>query len=97
MHVISQKTLRAFWTKHPQAKNPLQAWFTRTKKAEWDSFEDVKADFGSADQVGRLTVFDIGGNKYRLIAHIHFNRGKVYVRQVLTHADYDKGDWKKDL
>ena len=97
MHVISQKTLRAFWTKHPQAKNPLQAWFTRTKKAEWDSFEDVKADFGLADQVGRLTVFDIGGNKYRLIAHIHFNRGKVYVRNVLTHADYDKGDWKKDL
>ena len=97
MHVISQKTLRAFWTKHPQAKNPLQAWFTRTKKAEWDRFEDVKADFGSADQVGRLTVFDIGGNKYRLIAHIHFNRGKVYVRNVLTHADYDKGDWKKDL
>lgn len=97
MHVISQKTLRAFWTKHPQAKNPLQAWFTRTKKAEWDSSEDVKADFGSADQVGRLTVFDIGGNKYRLIAHIHFNRGKVYVRNVLTHADYDKGDWKKDL
>ena len=97
MHVISQKTLRAFWTKHPQAKNPLQAWFTRTKKAQWESFEDVKADFGSADQVGRLTVFDIGGNKYRLIAHIHFNRGKVYVRNVLTRADYDKGDWKKDL
>ena len=97
MHVISQKTLRAFWARHPPAKNPLQAWFTRTKQAEWDSFEDVKADFGSADQVGRPTVFDIGGNKYRLIAHIHFNRGKVYVRQVLTHANYDKGAWKKDL
>jgi mRNA interferase HigB len=97
MHVISQKTLRVFWAKHPAAKNPLQAWFTRTRRAEWDSFEDVKADFGSADQVGRLTVFDIGGNKYRLIAHIHFNRGKVYVRQVLTHANYDKGAWKKDL
>lgn len=97
MHVISQKTLRAFWTKHPPAKSPLQAWFTRTKKAEWDSFEDVKADFGSADQVGRLTVFDIGGNKYRLIAHIHFNRGKIYVRHVLTHPEYDKGTWKKDL
>lgn len=97
MHIISQKSLRTFWEKHPSAKNPLQAWFTRTKKAEWDSFEDVKADFGSADQVGRLTVFDIGGNKYRLIAHIHFNREKVYVRYVLTHPEYDKGVWKKDL
>lgn len=97
MHVISQKSLRTFWEKHPQAKNPLLAWFTRTKKAEWDSFEDVKADFGSVDQVGRLTVFDIGGNKYRLIAHIHFNREKVYVRHVLTHPEYDKGAWKKDL
>ena len=97
MHVISQKSLRAFWSKHPPAKNPLQAWFTRAKQAGWNSFEDVKADFGAADQVGRLTVFDIGGNKYRLIAYIHFNRGKVYVRQVLTHADYNKGAWKKDL
>lgn len=97
MHVISQKTLREFWTKHPKAKSPLQAWFTRTKVAAWHSFEDVKADFGSADQVGRLTVFDIGGNNYRLIAHIHFNRGKVYVRHVLTHAEYDKETWKNDL
>lgn len=97
MHVISQASLRAFWAKYPPAKNPLQAWFTRTKRAEWESFEEVKADFGSVDQVGRLTVFDIGGNKYRLIAHIHFNRGKVYVRQVLTHAEYDKNTWKRDL
>ena len=97
MHIISQKSLRAFWKEHPPAKSPLQAWFTRTKKAKWDSFMDVKADFGSADQVGRLTVFDIGGNNYRLIAHIHFDRGKVYVRHVLTHNEYDKNAWKRDL
>ena len=97
MHVISQIPLRDFWKKYPLAKSSLQAWFTRAKKAQWESFEDVQADFGSADQVGRLTVFDIGGNKYRLIAHIHFNRSKVYVRQVLTHAEYDKNIWKRDL
>ena len=97
MHVLSQKSLRVFWRKYRPAKNPLQAWFTRTKKAKWESFEDVKADFGTADQVGRLTIFDIGGNKYRLIAQIHFNRGKVYVRHVLTHAEYDKNIWKRDL
>ena len=97
MHVISQKSLREFWGKHPTAKNPLQAWFTRTKKATWENFADVKADFGSADRVGRLTVFDIGGNKYRLIADIHFNRGKVYVLHVLTHAEYDANSWKRNL
>jgi mRNA interferase HigB len=55
----------------------------------------VKATFASADRVGRFVVFDIGGNKFRLIAAIHFNRGKLYVRHVLTHADYDTGKWKQ--
>jgi len=50
--------------------------------------------FPPADQVGDLVVFNIGGNKYRLIASVHFNRQKVYVRRVLTHAEYDRGDWK---
>ena len=58
------------------------------------SSPDVRETFGSADQVGKFTVFNIGGNKYRLIAVIHFNRGIVYFRNVLTHAAYDKGNWK---
>jgi mRNA interferase HigB len=62
---------------------------------DFGSFAELRETFPSADMVGDLTVFNIGGNKYRLIASIHFKRHKVYVRHVLTHAEYDQGDWKK--
>jgi mRNA interferase HigB len=94
MHVISKKKLRAFWEQNPKAKTPLEAWYQVAKSAEWANFAEVRQIFGAADVVGRFVVFDIGGNKYRLIAAIHFNRGKVYVRHVLTHAEYDEGKWK---
>jgi mRNA interferase HigB len=94
MNVISKKVLRAFWAIHPDARSPLLAWHAVVKHAEWETFADVRATYASADQVGRFTVFNVGGNKYRLIVVIHFNRAKVYVRHVLTHAEYDRGRWK---
>jgi mRNA interferase HigB len=94
MHVISKKRLREFWEERPRAQAPLEAWYQVTKNAEWKTFADVHETFNTADQVGKFTVFDIGGNKFRLIAVIHFNRGKVFVRHVLTHAEYDEGKWK---
>jgi mRNA interferase HigB len=94
MRIISKKQLRAFWKEHPRAQVALEVWYKVARKAEWEKFADVRETFGSADQVGKFTVFNIGGNKYRLIAVIHFNRGIVYVRLVLTHAEYDKGNWK---
>jgi mRNA interferase HigB len=94
MNVISKKKLREFWEEHPKAKSSLEGWHQAAKHAEWESFADVRETFNTADQVGRFTVFDIGGNKFRLIAVIHFNRGKVFVRHVLTHAEYDEGKWK---
>jgi mRNA interferase HigB len=95
MHVISRRKLREFWAIHPDAEHPLCRWYEIACDAEWASFDEVRAVFGRrVDRVGDLFVFDIGGNKYRLIAAIHFNRGKVFVRYVLTHAEYDRGDWK---
>ena len=94
MHVISKKKLREFWEHYPKAKASLEAWFQVAKRAEWESFADVRRAFNSADRVGRFVVFNIAGNKYRLIAAIHFNRGKLYIRHVLTHAEYDEGKWK---
>jgi mRNA interferase HigB len=96
MHVISQKTLREFWALHPAARRPLQAWYKVARRARWESLGDVRLLYPHADQVGKFTVFNIGGNKFRLIAAIHYNRGKVYVRHVLTHADYSTGAWKED-
>ena len=96
MHVISKKKLRDFWERYAKAKSPLEAWYQVAKHAEWESFADVRKTFSAADPVGRFVVFDIGGNKYRLIAVIHYNRGKLYVRHVLTHTEYDEGKWKDD-
>jgi mRNA interferase HigB len=96
MHVISKKKLRKFWEQNPKAKSPLEAWYQIVKHAEWGNFAAVRQTFNTADAVGRFVVFDIGGNKYRLIAVIHFNRGKLFVRHVLTHAEYDEGKWKDD-
>ena len=94
MHVISKKKLRGFWERHVKSRSSLESWYQLVKHAKWESFADVRAAFNTADQVGRFTVFDIGGNKYRLVAAIHFNRDKLFVRHVLTHAEYDDGKWK---
>ncbi len=96
MHVISLKKLRTFWAEQPDAERPLRTWFKVVSRAAWANFSAVRAVYPQADQVGKFTVFDIGGNKYRLIAVIHYNRGKIFVRHVLTHREYDKGKWKED-
>ncbi len=96
MHVISRKKLVEFWTKHPTAESPLRVWFRRAKEAHWTTFSELRTAFPTADQVGRLIVLNVGGNRFRLIVAIHFNRGKVFIRHVLTHAEYDRGDWKKN-
>jgi mRNA interferase HigB len=96
MHVISEKKLREFWKKRPEAETPLRAWHRVAEQAAWETFADVRAAYSHADQVGRWTVFNIGGNKFRLVTAIHFNRAKVYVRHVLTHQEYNRGMWKGD-
>ncbi len=95
MHIISRKALRQFWEKHPDSQSPLSRWYQVVNKSEFTRFDELRATFPSVDKVGNLIVFNIGGNKYRLIASIHFNRGKVYIRHVLTHSEYDRGAWKR--
>jgi mRNA interferase HigB len=94
VHVISRKALRKFWEQHPDGKTALSRWFKLMQTANFRNFDELRATFPSADTADDLIVFNIGGNKYRLIASIHFNRGKVYVRHVLTHSEYDRGAWK---
>ncbi len=95
MHIITRKRLNEFSAKHPDAKSGLQHWYKIMKKGAFQSFAELREILPGADQVGRLTVFNIGGNKARLIAAIHYNRQKVYIRAVLTHAEYDEGKWKE--
>ncbi len=96
MHVIAKPILVEFWTKHPDAKHPLEAWYRTMRMGVFADFNALRATFASADDVDGLTVFNIGGNKYRLIASIHYNRRKVYIRGVLTHDEYGRGDWKRN-
>ncbi len=96
MHVISRKRLREFWAKHREAESPLRAWYKLATVAQWKNFSDIRADCPRADRVGRCIVFDIGGNKFRLVVTARLDFGRLYVRHVLTHAEYDRGKWKED-
>ena len=95
MHVITRKRLNEFAKLHPDVKNALAQWYKLIKQKEFASFVELRELFPSADRVDKLTVFNIGGNKVRLIAAIHYNRKKVYIRSVLTHTEYDEGRWKE--
>ena len=94
MHVISHAKIVAAQTAQPDCLTALDQWYRLTKRARWRNFAEVKACFPAVDKVGDKFVFDIGGNKLRLIAAIHFNTGRVFVRAILTHREYDKGVWK---
>ncbi|MCH7763974.1 MAG: type II toxin-antitoxin system HigB family toxin [Candidatus Marinimicrobia bacterium] len=97
MRIITRKRLIEFAENHSESKNALDTWFHIMDKTNYSSFADLRKTFPSADKLKNLTVFNIGGNKIRLITAIHYNTKCVYLRYVLTHAEYDKGNWKKDL
>jgi mRNA interferase HigB len=95
MHVITRRRLNVFAETHHEAKTALAHWYSLAKHNNFSNFAELKKIFPSADQVGKLTVFNVGGNKVRLIAAVHYNRKKVYIRAVLSHAEYDEGKWKE--
>lgn len=96
MHIITRARLNEFAALHPNSASALTHWYRALKRAKVRTFAELRALFPHADQVGKLTVFNVGGNTARLIAAIHYNRQKVYIRAVLTHVEYDKGKWKDE-
>jgi len=102
MHVITRKKVIEFGREFPKAKSFLVAWQNLVARARWESIDDVRKSYPHADAVivgsGRtVTVFNVGGGSYRMITAIHYNRQKVFVLMILTHADYSKGRWKGQL
>lgn len=91
MHVITKRRLQTFWAHHPKAKMPMTAWFKAVSAAKWTGPADVKETFGtSVDFVGdNRIICNIGGNKYRIVAHIAYQFGKVLIKFVGTHKEYD--------
>jgi len=94
VHVITRKRLNEFTEKHPDTKSALARWYALVRESRFSNFVQLREIFPQADQVEKFTVFNIGGNKVRLIAAIHYNRNKIYIRHVLTHQEYDAGKWK---
>jgi mRNA interferase HigB len=94
MNVVSKATLRAFWHRHPRARGALEAWFADVRQASWDGPADIKSHFGSTvDFVAdNRVIFDVGGNKYRVVVHVAYRFKRVLVKFVGTHAEYDRID-----
>jgi mRNA interferase HigB len=93
VHIISRKALKTFWTAHPDSEEPLTTWYTILKRGHFQSIHEIRAlfphaDFKSTKHEGDLTIFNIGGNKYRLITSIVYDWQKVFIRGVLTHEEY---------
>lgn len=102
MKLIKTLRVREYALVHAGASANLERWVTLTKAAIWTDFKDVKSTFDSADAVrvdsGRIVVvFNISGNKFRLVTAIHYNVAKVFVLRFLTHAEYSKNKWKEEL
>ena len=96
MRIISRKALREHWEtpNRGDSEEPLKAWFAIAKKAGWKNFAEVKEQFGSASAVGTRVVFNIAGNKYRLVVRINYELQIAFVRFVGTHKEYDELDVK---
>jgi mRNA interferase HigB len=95
MHVITRKRLNELADEYPESSTALAHWYGSVKRTDFSSFEQLKSMFPTADRVGKLTVFKVAGNKVRVIAAIHYNRKRIYMRAVLTHEEYDRGRWKE--
>lgn len=94
MRVIKRGALVEFWQKHADARASLESWYAVVRRASWKTPAEMKAVYPNADIVGRRTVFNIAGNKYRLIARVNYYTQRVFVLFILTHAEYDRGEWK---
>ena len=95
MRVISRKRLKAANERHGDLEGPLETWYRVAKHAKWQNLQEIRRTYPSADSVEGYTVFNIKGNDYRLVVKIEYRFGMIFIKNVLTHAEYDKGDWKK--
>ncbi|MBW4505388.1 MAG: type II toxin-antitoxin system HigB family toxin [Scytonematopsis contorta HA4267-MV1] len=96
MHVISYRRLREFYEKHADCRDALDDWYKFAKQANWSNLIEVQSIFPRAEAVNNFTVFNIKGNKYRLIVSIDYEKQLIYIKYIMTHAEYDKESWKND-
>ena len=96
MHVISYRRLREYSEKHANCREALDSWYKIASKAAWSNLVEVQSVFPTAEAVGNFTIFNIKGNNYRLIVSMDYEKQLIYIKYILTHAEYDKDTWKND-
>lgn len=96
MHIISYRRLREYGEKHADCFEVLDNWYKIAQKANWSNLIEVQSVFPTAEAVSNFTIFNIKGNKYRLIVSIDYDKQLIYIKYILTHAEYDKDKWKSD-
>jgi len=96
MRIISEKPIKEFWEKHPISESSFKKWIQSVREADWDDFSDIRRTFNHADIFKSCVIFDVGGNKFRIIAKVKFEWKVVYIRAVLTHLEYDQEKWRPD-
>jgi len=95
MKILSKTKLEQFWKTHPRVKAPAVRWLTITRNADWVDFSSIKQTFGTVDKASKFFVFNLAGNKFRLVTLVNFAHGYVFVRGLYTHGEYDQLDLKK--
>ena len=94
MRIIKRGTLVQFWERHPDSRASLEAWYGVVRRATWKTPAEMKQTYRNADLVGRRTVFNVAGNKFRLIARVNYQTQRIFVLYLLTHSEYDEGKWR---
>ena len=95
VHVVSQKRIREAVTRHPRHESALLAWYRLVKTGTFENFAALRSTFPGVDKAGRFVVFNIAGNNLRIVSAVHFDRGRIYIRDILTHSEYDEEKWKR--
>lgn len=96
MHVISYRRFREYSESHADVRDAINNWYKIASSANWSNLVEVQSVFPKAEAVGNFTVFNIKGNKYRLIVSIDYEKRLIYIKYILTHAKYDQEEWKND-
>lgn len=101
MRIITERTIREFWQSVKGAESErrekvMRQWMEFVNDADWSDFSELKNTFNASDVYGNCTIFDVGGNKYRIIAKVEYQKHLIFIRAVLTHSEYDKNKWQAD-
>src|SRR5687767_6365255 len=96
MRIISERRIREFWEKHPDSERSMREWIRVVRDADWHNFPDIRKTFNHVDIYKKCVIFDVGGNNYRIIGMVEFEKHIVFIRTVLLHSEYDKNKWKSD-